>query len=262
VTGAEGLAGYTAGAHPPDYPAYHVVIDCDSGIRTARDNERVNGAGGVAEIALHLCFYGSAGQSSEQWHDPYSKAELVLGAALTREWCGLYGLPVVRVSPTPGARGICGHVDVSAIYASSQGHTDPGPGFPWAEFLAMVANAGPTPEQVAAYLALLEELDVEHGMAVDVILNPADPTSGYTLDRWGGIHQFGKARGAKGTGWWPQQDVARRIVVTDWVKALGYVMDLDGGMHPFGPADKSAALPPALPTAYWPGGKIVAMSEL
>jgi hypothetical protein len=100
------------------------------------------------------------------------------------------------------------------------------------------------------------EDDVEHGMAVDFVVNPADATSGYTLDRWGGIHAFGAAKAARGTGYWPGQDVARRIVVTDWVKPAGYVMDLDGGIHPFGgnPAVNGAA--------YWKGGKVVPFNEL
>jgi hypothetical protein len=102
-----------------------------------------------------------------------------------------------------------------------------------------------------------EEDDVEHGMAVDVILNPLDPTSGYTLDRWGGVHKFGtSAPATRITGYWPGQDVARRIVVTDWNAGKGYVMDLDGALHPFGGAPLVAGTP------YWRGGKIVPFVEL
>jgi hypothetical protein len=103
---------------------------------------------------------------------------------------------------------------------------------------------------------VVEEDDVEHGMAVDVILNPTDPTSGYTLDRWGGIHHFGSAVPAQGSGFWPGQDVARRILVTDWVRGRGYVMDLDGGMHPFGGAPRVSGTP------YWRGGKVVPFTEV
>jgi hypothetical protein len=100
-----------------------------------------------------------------------------------------------------------------------------------------------------------EEDDVEHGMAVDVILNPLDPTSGYTLDRWGGVHAFGNAVPAATTGYWPGQDVARKVVVTDWAAGKGYVMDLDGALHPFGGAPRVAGTP------YWRGGKIVPIAE-
>lgn len=100
-----------------------------------------------------------------------------------------------------------------------------------------------------------EEDDVEHGMAVDVIFNPLDPTSGYTLDRWGGVHDFGNARPLAASGYWPGQDVARRIVITDWSVPKGYVMDLDGGMHPLGGAPRIQGSP------YWRGGKIVPILE-
>lgn len=102
-----------------------------------------------------------------------------------------------------------------------------------------------------------EEDDVEHGMAVDVILNPLDPTSGYTLDRWGGVHHFGRnALPARVSGYWPGQDVARRILVSDWNGPAGYVMDLDGALHPFGNAPRVSGTP------YWRGGKIVPFAEL
>lgn len=100
-----------------------------------------------------------------------------------------------------------------------------------------------------------ESDDVEHGMAVDVIFNPSDPTSGYTLDRWGAVHNFGNAPAVFASAYWPGQDVARRVVVVDWAKASGYVMDLDGGLHPFGGAPRVKGNP------YWKGGVIVPMLE-
>jgi hypothetical protein len=93
-------------------------------------------------------------------------------------------------------------------------------------------------------------------MAVDVVVNPHDPTSGYTLDRWGGIHPFGDALVAHSAAFWPGQDVARRLVITNWNRPAGYVMDLDGALHPFG-----GAAPPQ-GAAYWKGGKVVPFNEL
>jgi hypothetical protein len=93
-------------------------------------------------------------------------------------------------------------------------------------------------------------------MAVDVVLHPLDPTSGYTLDRWGGVHNFGtNAKPPHSTSYWPGQDVARRIVISDWDAPGGYVMDLDGALHPFGNA------PLVKGTPYWRGGKIVPIAE-
>lgn len=100
-----------------------------------------------------------------------------------------------------------------------------------------------------------EVLDVEHGMAVDVVVNPANPRQGYTLDRWGGIHPFGGAKVVAGGPYWAGSDVARRLVITDWAKPAGYVMDLNGPLHPFG------GLPiPAV--AHWASGKIVPIAEV
>jgi hypothetical protein len=102
---------------------------------------------------------------------------------------------------------------------------------------------------------LFPEDDVEHGMAVDVTVNPNDPTSGYTLDRWGGIHPFGAAKPVYNAAYWPGQDVARRLVVTNWNRPAGYVMDLDGGLHPFGGLAKPSN------SAYFPNGKIMPFNE-
>lgn len=100
------------------------------------------------------------------------------------------------------------------------------------------------------------EDEVEHGMAVDFVVNPNDTRSGYTLDRWGGIHAFGSAKPTRGRGYWPGQDVARRIVVTDWDRPAGYVMDLAGGIHPFGGA------PNIQGAAYWKGAQIKPFNEV
>lgn len=101
-----------------------------------------------------------------------------------------------------------------------------------------------------------EILDVEHGLAVDVTLNPTKPTQGYELDRWGGIHPFGGAKAPTGKlPYWAGFDVARRLVITSWSAPAGYVLDLKGAMHPFGGA------PPLAGTPYWDSGKIIPMTE-
>jgi hypothetical protein len=99
---------------------------------------------------------------------------------------------------------------------------------------------------------------VEHGMAVDLVLNPADPTMGYVLDRWGGVHSIGHAPAVTVSGSWPGQDVARRLVVTDWSPAhvRGHVMDLDGATHPI------SGTPALVGGPYWAGGIIVPIQEL
>jgi hypothetical protein len=65
---------------------------------------------------------------------------LKLSAATTARLCLAYGVPVRRLGPVQlklGMRGITGHVDVSNAWHETT-HTDPGLGFPWDAFIAMV----------------------------------------------------------------------------------------------------------------------------
>lgn len=124
-----------------------------------------------------------------------------------------------------------------------------------------------TPEQWAALARALEELDVEHGQAVDAVV--AAGGRRITLSRGGELY----ARDGKGnpivivgTGYWPRQDVARKIVLAPLCARSrlaylrGWVLDLDGGWHGFAQEGKS---PPSNGKApvYYQGGKIVAFDE-
>jgi N-acetyl-anhydromuramyl-L-alanine amidase AmpD len=74
-------------------------------------------------------------------------------ARLTAQLCDMAGIPKVKLTPdqvAAGRRGICGHLDITnGLHVGD--HTDPGPSFDWAAFVAAV-NAGEddndmTPEQ-------------------------------------------------------------------------------------------------------------------
>ena len=75
---------------------------------------------------------------------------------------------------------------------------------------------------------------------------------GYTLDGWGGVHQWGTAPAEPGSAFWPGWDIARGIAINpcDISGHSGYVLDGWGGIHPFGGA------PALTTTAYWPGWDI------
>jgi hypothetical protein len=105
--------------------------------------------GNACGIQVELC--GRAGQTDVQWHDAASLPMLRLAAKEVAAICREFSLPVRRLSVAEvraayyapaGQRpkGICGHIDVTKAYPEDQGsHTDPGPNFPWSEFLAMVS---------------------------------------------------------------------------------------------------------------------------
>lgn len=76
---------------------------------------------------------GYASRTKADWLGRY-RAQLETCAALVAEDTATYGIPVRRAYP-----GILGHVDLSK-YGFPQTHHDPGAGFPWTEFLAMVRS--------------------------------------------------------------------------------------------------------------------------
>ena len=94
-------------------------------------------------IGVEICSEGGAyalSYTRSQWlSDPVWPA-VRRAAARTRELCLRFGLPMVKLSPADliaSKPGICGHVDVTNAFHQST-HSDPGPEFPWAEFMAAV----------------------------------------------------------------------------------------------------------------------------
>ena len=117
-------------------------------IIAAPDNVIVWGAGGVNERSLHICFVpGFAAWNRSQWLVHISAIQR--GARRAAAWGGLYGIPMVHLTPAQvaaGNKGICTHGDVTAAgYTASMGHTDPGPSFPMDVFLAAANPAAPAP---------------------------------------------------------------------------------------------------------------------
>lgn len=83
-----------------------------------------------------------------QWLSPEVWPAVVRAASRTRELCLRLGVPLALLTAADlvaGKHGICGHDDVSAAFGQTN-HSDPGPNFPWAEFMALVmGNTIPTP---------------------------------------------------------------------------------------------------------------------
>jgi uncharacterized protein YvpB len=88
-----------------------------------------------------------------------------------------------------------------------------------------------------------------------------DGTGGWTLDGFGGVHNWGSAPsidaptyssdpGARASAYWLNWDIARALVILpDHVS--GYELDGYGGMHPFGPEATDFGQP-----VYWSGWDI------
>jgi len=83
-----------------------------------------------------------------RWQDGPHQQMLALGARLVADLCARHGIPVTHIDAgglLNGQRGIPGHVDVSQAWHQSD-HTDPGPDFPWQQFLALVAGPAAPPK--------------------------------------------------------------------------------------------------------------------
>lgn len=88
------------------------------------------------------CSLANNGQG--HWSLPSHVTMMHHAAKWTAEKCKLHGIPVHRLTvaelqKNPNALGICGHVDVTNAFHQST-HTDPGPYFPWAQFMGWVQD--------------------------------------------------------------------------------------------------------------------------
>lgn len=98
---------------------------------------------------------GYAGQSAGDWQDDYSQRMLHLSAQLAAVKATQYGIPVRRLTlaqvRTGTVKGFLGHWDATRAGVGGNTHTDPGPNFPWRQYLDLVkayqAGKAPTPAQ-------------------------------------------------------------------------------------------------------------------
>lgn len=126
-----------------DGTSAHYFVDPDSVVHCVRTRDQAHTArrnGNKIGIQYELC--GRAGQSDTQWDDVNSNAIVRRAAIQAARDAKKWSIPVVKLTPAQvraGARGFCGHVDITYAYPEDNGdHTDPGPRFPWQEFLALV----------------------------------------------------------------------------------------------------------------------------
>lgn len=136
---AENVAKYFQN---PDYPSSaHITVDNDTIIQCVKDSYIADAAPGTNEDFIQVELAGYMSQTAAQWRDLYSLAMLAIAADAVAQYCLKYNLPAVHLTNEDllaGHRGIIGHYQASQVYKKSD-HMDPGPGFPWPRFIAMVA---------------------------------------------------------------------------------------------------------------------------
>lgn len=103
----------------------------------------------IGNIAYGALWHGN--QVSVQYElcgrsNQLGAATIGRAAAQVARDCARYGVPIRKLSPAEiraGARGICGHADVTLAWPEDGGdHTDPGASFPWSQFIKQVQQAG------------------------------------------------------------------------------------------------------------------------
>lgn len=115
----------------------------------------------------------SANYTRAQWLSPEVWPAVQRAARRVRELCDRFNVPKVQLTVAEvraDRPGICGHVDVSEAFGMTD-HSDPGPNFPWVEFMQEVIGTQEdivTPDDIKA-------------IADEVLKRPVKDLNGNTL---------------------------------------------------------------------------------
>jgi N-acetylmuramoyl-L-alanine amidase len=129
----------------------HYNIDHKEIYQSVRDEDTAYGVIGTATIgsdvksinqwSLHFEHAGRASQDVTQWNDKYSQDMLRISAQLTAQKAKKFNIPVIFRDVDGlqnGMKGFTGHSYLSQAFAPAYAHGDPGAGFPWVNYLALV----------------------------------------------------------------------------------------------------------------------------
>ena len=171
--------------------SYNVVVDDEDTIVVVPVNEAPWAAAEANGIAFHLCFAGSFAEwTAGKWTSTDTAdglnedAMLWRGAKAVAAACVEFGVPAVFAGDADKSgwpdkpKGIVGHRDFGR---RGGGHTDPGDGFPMAEFIRRVNTfLNPTPPQedddIMAALTPAEQRELlENTRWIRAQLGPKDP---------------------------------------------------------------------------------------
>lgn len=128
--------------NPANQSSYNMLVDTSGVTVRGNDDAYIPWAAGQTgnRRGLHLAFVGRASRTRAEWLA--QDRQLRRGADVVADWVVRYAIPNRKI--TAGelralVRGIVGHGDISNAWGEVD-HTDPGPGFPYAEFVQMVTD--------------------------------------------------------------------------------------------------------------------------
>lgn len=143
-TTAPDVAAWFAGPNAPQASA-HYCCDETHVVQTVRDTDVAWHAPGANRTGIGIEHAGYAKQTADDWRSPYNQRMLALSAKLAAKIALRWNIPVVHLTvselkaskPSAPARGFIGHVDATNTFGGGT-HWDPGPGFPYDNYLALV----------------------------------------------------------------------------------------------------------------------------
>lgn len=141
-TRAEQVAAWFAGKTAPD-ASVHYCVDDNSIVQTLAEHDTAWAVGNyrMNRLSINIEMAGYAGQDRPEWADEYSLKMMRRVARLVVAIAGRHKIPLTKISArdiADGRAGLCGHRDITKAMQTPGGHTDPGPDFPWADFMQLI----------------------------------------------------------------------------------------------------------------------------
>lgn len=142
------VARWFAGPNAPKASA-HYCVDDSNVVQCVQEHDVAWAAPGANMDGIHIEHAGFAAQTPAQWRDDYSRRLLETSSTLAAKIAARWAIPLRKLSVEEvrggTAMGFCGHADVSKAFGKTT-HSDPGPNFPWDDYIALVEDAFGQPE--------------------------------------------------------------------------------------------------------------------